>query len=359
MKACEVSLRDKIGQMLIVGFDGKSVTDESLIVKQIEAFNLGGVILFDYNLPLKTYDKNIESPNQVRQLNTDLKRFAANANKKYNRLELPLLIAVDCEGGKVNRLPERFGFPPITAANLVGNMSEESAAIVAANLADTLKRAQFNLNFAPVTDVDITPENPILGQLGRCFSDKGSIVAKYARIYVEEFQKKGIKSCYKHFPGHGSSLSDSHLGFVDVSDTWVDEELEPYRLLLKDPNPCDMIMTAHIINRQLDEKSLPATLSYKILTELLRFELNYKGVIITDDMQMKAISDHFGLKESLLLAINAGADMLIFGNQLSETPQDPKELIDLIVEHIESGAIPMARIDDAFSRIVSLKETCD
>jgi len=277
------------------------------------------------------------------------------ANKKHNRLELPLLIAVDYEGGQVNRLKEEYGFPETVSADLVGKMSDQEASQVAYALADTLSRAEFNLNFAPILDINNNPNNPILGQLGRCFSDKAEQVARCAHLYVEQFRKKGIKACYKHFPGHGSSSTDSHLGFVDVTDTWRDDELEPYRLLLNTSDPCDMIMTAHIINRQLDASLLPATLSYPILTELLRQELHFDGVIITDDMQMKAISDHYGLEESLRLAINAGADMFIFGNQLAKCPQDPKEVIDLIEDNVQSGAIALSRIDEAYARIVAFK----
>lgn len=355
MKSGEIRLRDKIGQMLIVGFDGQSITSDSLIVQQLEAYHLGGVILFDYHFPSKTYQKNISSPNQVRQLNHDLKRYYSMANKKHNRLELPLLIAVDYEGGSVNRLKSDYGFPSTLSADLVGKMEEQAAIQVALTLAETLSRAEFNLNFAPVLDVNVNPNNPILGQLGRCFSDNAKDVARFAAIYAEQFRKKGIHACYKHFPGHGSATVDSHLGFVDVTDTWRDEELEPYRLLLHSNGACDMIMTAHIINRRLDASSLPATLSYPILTELLRQKLHFDGIIITDDMQMKAITAHFGLEESLRLAINAGADMFIFGNQLVNPPQDPKEIIDLIEANVQSGAISLSRINEAYERIVAFK----
>lgn len=351
----DVSLRDKIGQMLIIGFDGKYVTDQASIVQQITDCYLGGVILFDYHFPSQTYDKNIENPEQVRALNADLQRFNAVANATHQRPALPLLIAVDYEGGAVDRLKERYGFPATIAANVVGQMRDDEAKQVISAMACTLKEVGFNLNFAPVLDVNVNPDNPILGKLGRCFSDHASEVARFGRMYAEGLVKQGIQPVYKHFPGHGSSQADSHLGFVDVTKTWQNVELEPYRLLLGKSDKCGMIMTAHIINRQLDESGLPATLSYKMLTELLRNELHYDGIIITDDMQMKAISDQFGLDESLRLAVNAGADMFIFGNQLVDKPQDPREIIDMIEANVLSGAISEARIDEAYARIVAFK----
>ncbi len=162
---------------------------------------------------------------------------------------------------------------------------------------------------------------------------------------------------YKHFPGHGSSTKDSHLGFVDVTDTWQSYELDPYQQLLNSNESCGVVMTAHIVNRQLDESGLPATLSHTILTHLLRNQLNFKGVIITDDMQMKAISDNYGLEQALVLAINAGADMLIFGNNLSVEPQDPEQLINIIEAKVLSGDISTERINDAYQHIRALKKS--
>lgn len=356
-----VSLRDKIAQMLIVGFDGKQVTEQSLIVRQLDGCYLGGVLLFDYNFTTKTYDKNIENPTQVKNLNAELQHYNAILNKKHQRPERPLLIAVDYEGGAVNRLKESYGFPETVSAQKIGKMSHKKITQASDKMAETLKAAGFNLNFAPVLDVNVNPENPILGKLERCFSDRAQEVVDIARIYVKSFEEQGIKACYKHFPGHGSSQTDSHLGFVDVTNTWIESELEPYRYLRRELDGCKMIMTAHIINRQLDDTGLPATLSYKILTELLRQELNYDGVIITDDMQMKAISDHYSLEESLQLAVNAGADMFIFGNQLSKKPQDPVEVVDIIEKCVREGSISEKRIDDAYARICKLRvgKVCD
>ena len=216
--------------------------------------------------------------------------------------------------------------------------------------------AGFNLNFAPVLDVNVNPNNPVIGKIERSFSSDATTVSSYASIYSRHFLNQKIQCVYKHFPGHGSSTEDSHLGFVDVSDTWQSYELNPYQQLLNSNQSCGVIMTAHIVNRQLDESGLPATLSRTILTHLLRKQLNFKGVIITDDMQMKAISDHYGLEQALVLAINAGADMLIFGNNLSVEPQDPEQLIDIIEAKVLSGDINPERINDAYQHIRALKQ---
>lgn len=356
-KVSEVSLRDKIGQMLLIGFKGKKINDKSFIVKIIEDNNIGGVILFDYDSYSKTYDRNIESPKQVKKLNKDLQYFSKLGNLKYHRPQLPLLISVDYEGGKVNRLDEKYGFPSTLSAAEVGKQSLQEAEFTAKSMTQVLQASGFNLNFAPVLDVNVNPDNPVIGKKERSFSSDANRVTSYASVFTHYFLSQKIQCAYKHFPGHGSSTKDSHLGFVDVTDTWQAYELNPYQQLLSSNEACGMVMTAHLVNRQLDESGLPATLSYKILTGLLRNQLHYKGVIITDDMQMKAISDNYGLEQALVMAINAGADMLIFGNNLSVKPQNPKQLIDIIEAKVLSGEISMARINEAYEHIITLKQS--
>jgi beta-N-acetylhexosaminidase len=355
----EVSLRDKIGQMLLIGFDGKKINAQSPVVKMIENNNIGGVILFDYDFRTAQFDKNIESPAQVKQLNHDLQHFTAESNLKHNRPQLPLLISVDYEGGKITRLSEQYGFPATLSAANIGKKRVEDAEAQAASMAQTLKEAGFNLDFAPVLDVNVNPDNPVIAKKERSFSSDASTVARYAGIYSRQFLNQNIQCVYKHFPGHGSSTKDSHLGFVDVTDTWQPYELEPYRQLFNSGESCGVVMTAHIVNRQLDASGAPATLSHTILTGLLRDQLHFKGVIITDDMQMKAISEHYGLDQALVLAINAGADMMIFGNNLSVSPQDPEQLIDLIEAKVKSGEISQNRINNAYQHIVALKQSLE
>ena len=357
-EAQPVSLRDKIGQMLIIGFEGHHVDEHSTIVKAIRDDNIGGVVLFDYNPKTKRFDKNIESPLQVRQLNADLQEANHKAQLNHHRPLLPLFISVDYEGGeKGTRLNSNIGFPETVTAAIVGRTGDVAASRVAKTMATTLEDSGFNLNFAPVLDVNVNPDNPIIGKLGRSFSENPNEVVKYASIFSYQFLHHNVQCAYKHFPGHGSSTGDSHLGFVDVSDTWRLEELEPYEQLLGQDDACGMVMTAHLVNRQLDKSGLPATLSYKILTELLRHRLHFNGVIITDDMQMKAITDHYSLEKAVTLAVNAGVDMFIFGNQLSDIPQDPKKIIDLIEAKVKSGEISEQRINEAYQHIKAMKKT--
>lgn len=353
----EVGLRDKIGQMLLMGVDGKTIHAKSPVVQMIKKDNIGGVILFDYDIRTHTFDKNIESPAQVKQLSNDLQRVAQEANFKYHRPQLPLFISVDYEGGKVTRLSEQYGFPVTQSAANIGKRGDNLAKAQAVVMAKTLREAGLNLNFAPVLDVNVNPDNPAIAKKERSFSSDASTVARYAGIYSRQFLFHHIQCGYKHFPGHGSSTKDSHLDFVDVTATWQPYELEPYRQLLSTKDACGVVMTAHIVNRQLDPAGVPATLSRTILTGFLRDQLHFKGVIITDDMQMKAISDHYGLDQALVLAINAGADMMIFGNNLTVAPQDPAQLIDLIEAKVKSGEISQERINDAYQHIVALKQS--
>ncbi|RMX21711.1 glycoside hydrolase family 3 protein [Legionella jordanis] len=357
IQAENISLHDKIGQLLIIGFEGKEINHESPVVQAIERSNIGGVILFDYNYRTQTFDKNIANPEQVKKLNKDLQNSTRAANQKHKRPHLPLIISVDYEGGSVNRLSSDYGFPKIPAAADVGQLTAEAANDVAATMSATLQEANFNLDFAPDVDVNVNPDNPIIGLLGRSFSANPILVGLYGGIYSQNFLQNSIQCAYKHFPGHGSSNSDSHLGFVDVTDSWQDYELDPYRLLLNSEQACGMLMTAHIVNRNLDASGLPATLSHRVLTDILRGDLQFKGVIITDDMQMKAISEHYGLESAVTLALNAGADMLLFGNQLSDTPQDPEEIIELIAAKVKSGEIAESRINDAYEHVLTFKKS--
>ena len=217
-----------------------------------------------------------------------------------------------------------------------------------------MKSLGFNLNFAPVVDLELNGMQGIIGPLQRSFSEKPEVVSRVARQFVDVFSQYGVACSYKHFPGHGSALGDTHKGFVDVTDTFQAAELLPYKTLLPKSDKPVMVMTAHVVNRHLDPSGLPATLSHKILTGLLRDEIGFDGVIISDDLQMQAIAEHYSLEETLCLTINAGADMLIFGNQLGEN--SAPEIINIIEQAVVDHKIDLNRIDEAFGRIVRLKQ---
>jgi beta-N-acetylhexosaminidase len=336
----DIKLKQEIGRMVIVGFDEKKVDAESQIIKDINNYSLGGVILFDrfYNDRNKT--KNISSPKQLKALTSALK---ALSNK-------PILIAVDQEGGKVARLKPKYGFKKIPSAKTISQLPIVDAQQFYKQQALMLKQNGINCDFAPVVDVALNPKNKVIVGLERSYSSNPKEVQKYAKIFIDALREQNIISVLKHFPGHGSSLADSHKGFVDITNTWQELELEPYKALIKDGD-VDMIMTAHVFNKKLDAQ-YPATLSYNVNTKLLRKKLGFGGVVVSDDLQMRAITKHYTLKQSLTLAINSGVDMVLFGNQLSHNT--PKEIVEAIFEEVKNGNIPYKRIQDANKHIQNL-----
>ena len=333
----DAKLKKMIGRMLLVGFPNETIDKNSEIVGYIKRYELGGVILFDRFYTDRTKTKNISSPEQLKLLTSKLKSFS---NK-------PLLISVDQEGGKVARLKPSYGFQATPSAKVVSRQDEYMTKHIYNALASTLKDAGINCNFAPVVDLELNKENKVIYGLKRSYGSDPKKVVKYADIFMSSLQDKGITSVLKHFPGHGSSRSDSHKGFVDITNTWSKKELEPYKELINSGN-VQMIMTAHVFNSFLDEK-YPATLSYNVNTKLLREKLGYDGVVISDDLQMKAISKHYSLEQTVTLAINSGVDILLFGNQLAT--QNIDELVEVILAQVKNGAISMKRVLESNKRL--------
>jgi beta-N-acetylhexosaminidase len=337
-------LRNKIEQMLIIGFRG--TTANQYITQTLKDMNLGGVILFDRDVPSSgEIERNIVDPNQTKKLISDLKEIRSD-----------IFVAVDAEGGYVNRLKEKYGFTNIPSAEEMGKGTTEQTKEYGIFLGQQLDSLGFNLNFAPVVDVNVNPENPVIGYLERSFSDNPENVYNHAKSFIEGLHQSNIISAIKHFPGHGSSNNDSHLGMVDVTNTYKEEELLPYKLLIEDGYN-DMVMTAHIVNNNIDE-NYPATLSPLFLQNILREELNFKGVIVSDDMQMGAIIDHYGFEEGLIMAINAGCDLLILSNNgLGEYDElIPHKAVDVIVDAVKNNSISADQINQSYNKIKSLKE---
>ncbi|WP_234567270.1 glycoside hydrolase family 3 protein [Rhodohalobacter sp. 614A] len=341
----EPTLEEKIGQMLMIGFKGFEVSDTSHIVRDIQEYNLGGVVLFDYDVPTGKAERNIESPDQVKLLISQLNDLS----------ETPLFIAVDQEGGRVARLKESRGFKPNVSAQYLGEINNaDSTRLYAEIMAEQLQDLGFNVNFAPVVDLNINPENPVIGRVERSFSPDPEVVVNQTSIFLEEFSEHHILGVLKHFPGHGSAWNDSHVGMADVTETWQKSELEPYRQLIeKDYNFA--VMTAHVFNENLDPE-WPATLSQKVQTEILREELGFDGVLFSDDMQMEAIRSFYGLKTSLEHAINAGVDVVVFGNNSVYQPDIVPRAVQIIKEQVEKNNIPIERIDESYRKIMELKK---
>lgn len=339
IKAQTDSLDIKIGQMLMVGMPGTSANDSSQIIRDIKSGKVGGILLFEYNL---------------NAVNT-IKNLAALTSTLQNAAKIPLLISIDQEGGQVNRLKAKYGFKAMPSAKAVGDShSDDYATQTSFTIANALQLCGINLNYAPVLDIH-NPNCPVLGKRQRCYSSNTDSITHYAGIMIEQHHQLGIKTVVKHFPGHGSSLNDSHLGLVDVTKTWNEKEVQPYQALL-DEGVIDAIMTAHIINRKLDSSGSPATLSKKIVTDYLRKKMGFKGVIISDDMQMHAISSYYGLDESIRKCINAGVDIIMFSNNIKgATKYTPSNVHAVIKRLVKEGKIPMQRINESYGRIMAMK----
>lgn len=346
-----VTIRQKIAQMLCVGFRGNLLTDALELKKWLsDPDGIGCLIHFDYDYEKQSYGKNITTLEQLERFNQDIKTFY----QQHHTHELPLWLSIDLEGGRVDRLAKAEGYEPIPAAEDVARLSPSERQRIWHHTASLLQKLKFDINFSPVVDLNLSPEQGIFGPLKRCFSADPTIVAQLADEYLQVLQQYQIHGCLKHFPGHGSAKGDSHEGFVDISDTFELEELLPYRMLIEMQSPSALIMTAHVINKQLDKSGVPATLSKRILTDLLRNEFKYDGIIISDDLQMHAISKYYSREDALVQTIQAGADMIIFGNQLGW--DEPKLVIDTIEKLVQTGKIDSAKIDDAYRRIKKFKK---
>ena len=338
------SLSIKIGQLLMIGFRGMDAREGSAIEADIRERRIGGVVLFDYDVQSKSPLRNIESPEQLRRLTAELQQ----------RSSIPLLVAIDQEGGRVCRLKPARGFPPTVSAASLGRLDNaDTTRQVAGSTAALLKSLGINMNFAPDVDLNVNPNNPVIGKLDRSFSANSDVVMRQARLFVDAFHRQGVIAVLKHFPGHGSSTTDTHKDFTDVTATWSKKELDPYRKLIRQGYD-DPVMTAHVFNARLDSL-YPATLSKATVSGLLRSELGFRGVVISDDMQMKAIADRYGLDEAIRLAIDAGVDMLLFGNNVSYDPAIAEHATGIIRHFVEKGVISAERIDASYRRIMALK----
>lgn len=341
-----MDLRRQIGSLFMVGFAGTTLSGDAPICRDIVQHGLGGVILFSRRLNSHSPEANISSPEQLQALTTALQQTAGST----------LLIGIDQEGGAVQRLRQEHGFTQICSAREMGaaGADTENTRTQARTNADMLARLGINLNFAPVVDVNVNPDNPVIGGLGRSFSDDPAIVSAHARVWIEEHNRCGVISCLKHFPGHGSSKKDSHLGFVDISTSWREHELGAYRQLIDD-KLVDLVMSGHLFNQNLDPR-FPATLSKKTIDGLLRGELGYHGAVISDDMQMRAITDHYDFTEAVCRALDSGVDIIVFGNNLDYDPDICSRGVQAVLDGLDRGEISEERLHSAFARVQRLKQ---
>jgi len=328
MARIEMTSREKIGQLFMVGFLGTTVTPE--LASFIKEYKPGGVILFS---------RNLESVEQIVELTNDLQRCSQRS---------PLLISIDQEGGRVSRLPKGFTiFPP---CELLGRCnSSELAYAAAATIAKELKAVGINMNMAPVLDVNSNPDNPVIGD--RAFGSTPDIVSEMALVTAAGLQDNKVVACGKHFPGHGDTNADSHkeLPVVEASRDRLEAiEFPPFRRAVE--AGIATMMTAHVLYKALDDQ-LPATLSPSIITHLLREDLKYDGVVLTDDLEMHAIVDHYGSGDAAVRAFLAGCDVLL----ICKEREREVAAFEAVEQAVASGAISMERLDQSVARIQRVK----
>ncbi len=338
------SIKAKIGQMVMVGFRGTTPNHRGVkaVMQELREGSIGGVMLMKHN---------VISIRQVRTLTTAL-RQAARAGG-----QMPPFISVDQEGGRVQRL--KFNRYP--SAIKIARSSQKNAARVYGKLACEVRSAGINVNFGPVVDVDIQGRaNPIIGRMGRSYSQNPKTVAKYARQFILAHKRYGLMTAAKHFPGHGSSLSDSHKGFTAIPHWNRDAELAPFKQLASGgpAKSVDMVMVGHLFNRSW---GAPASLSHRAIAGMLRKQVGFKGVAITDDMEMGAIRKNYKWSTAVKLAVNAGNDVLLYSNTAKYTPFLGRKIRDTIARSICSASntskscVPARAIANAYNRIERLK----
>jgi beta-N-acetylhexosaminidase len=336
--AQKATLDEKIGQMILMGFPKGEV--DPILLKGIQSGMVGNIIYFEKNLPAQNTIATVQK-----------------MNKQYqSAAKIPLLISIDQEGGRVNRMKTKYGFPKsVTATYLGKTKSLDSARFYAGATAMAMKNVGFNINFAPCVDLALNPRNTVIVKVERSFSKNADTVALFATEVVKEHRKQRILTALKHFPGHGSSLADTHFGAADVTNTWSDVEIKPYQIMLAKGN-VDAIMSSHIVNSNLDPQGLPGTLSKRMIDSLLRKKLEFNGVVFSDDMQMKAVAANFSREQMIKLAINAGVDILCFSNNVPANEQVTyEELHSIIKKLISGGEISEARITESYNRVMALK----
>ena len=327
-----LATRRDIGQFLIGSMPGKTIPVE--LRSLAGEFDLGGVILFS---------RNIEAPEQVAEL---------SAESEVLGRAMPAWVSVDQEGGRVARLKEPFTkWPPMATLGRAGTQSTALAERFAKALAEELLAVGITLDYAPVLDVHTNPKNPVIGD--RALAEKADEVARLGSVIIRALQGAGLAACGKHFPGHGDTSTDSHheLPLVEhAPDRLRAIEFEPFRAAVAEQ--VAFIMTAHVLVPSLDEER-PSTLSPKIVQALLREELKYEGVILSDDLEMKAVSARYDVPDAAVEAIRAGCDGVLV---CSGDVDLQGRTLEALVRAVESGRIPTKRYDDAFLRLKRAKQ---
>jgi len=324
--------------MLMVGIRGTQLDTEFMdqTRQQIVDGEIGGIILFKHNIKDGTQLTNFIS--EIKGLN----------------VELPLLLAVDEEGGKVRRLRKSQGFNEFPSAAEVGqNRSLDEAFEIYSQMANQIRMTGLNLNLGPVVDVNVNRSSPAIGKLKRSFSSDPEIVYNYSKAFIDAHRKAGVLTTLKHYPGHGSSREDTHNDLTDITHTQETSEQLPFRKLIE-ASAVDLIMAGHLFDNDLD-KEYPASLSRVHIQLNLRDKLGFDGVVITDDLQMGAIIKSYSLEEIIIAAVNSGSDILQFSDPLDLDDNLPVRMREIIITAIKKGKIKPNRIHESYTRIKKLK----
>ncbi|OME98984.1 beta-N-acetylhexosaminidase [Paenibacillus sp. FSL H7-0942] len=331
-KLKQMTLREKIGQMLLCGFRGTEAAGD--VESFLRMYPIGGVIYFA---------RNVESPEQVERLSSGLQQIAKSSGN------VPLWISIDQEGGMVARITEGIALMPgPMAIAAAGSIDDAYQAAYISGL--ELKSMGINMNFAPVLDVNNNAANPVIGV--RSFGESPQSVAEYGARTIAGIQDAGIAATAKHFPGHGDTDTDSHLDLPIIThDRERVERLEliPFRAAIAEG--VDAMMSAHIYFPALEPERLPVTLSQTVLSGLLRQELGYEGMIVTDCMEMDAIAVNYGTVDAAVMAVEAGADLVL----ISHTAKLQAEAFDALLAAVRSGRISERRIDESVNRLLMYK----
>ena len=326
-----------VGQMLLVGMAGAK-PDEGTVAATREAIadgTLGGVLLLR---------RNLGSPVDIHLLMAQLHPRGAPVRP---------FVAVDQEGGRVQRLREEQGVASMPSAATLARRGEDEARSVYQRNAKSLAAYGINVNFGPVVDLDRERENPVIGGLERAYGNEPEAVTRLARTFLEAHRDEGIATALKHFPGHGSSRTDTHEGFTDISGSWDEVELEPFAALLEE---ADMVMSAHLFHERFaGPEGLPASLSRLAINDLLRGQMGYGGVVVTDDLDMGAIAEHYGFEEAVVRAVEAGNDILLFSRPTRREGFVPDLARRAICDAIADGRLDGQLVGEAAGRVLALK----
>jgi len=333
----QLTLRQKAARMLLMGFIGDNTDTDgaAAIAGHLEQGRIGGVLFLRHN---------VRSREGVEGLTRLFRSIAPDA-----------WMAVDQEGGAVQRLSSDLGYSPIPRAYVISEeQTVEEARALYTIAATEFRGAGFNLNLAPVADVQ-DDENSVIGRWGRGYGEDGQTIAAYAAAFIDAFETAGAACAIKHFPGHGRSSGDSHHGFVDITDSWSQVELDPFRRLI-DAGKAHLIMGGHLTHNGLDPAGDPVTVSRPILTDLLRGQMGYQGALITDDLDMGAIHENFAQRDAVIRSIQAGNDMIMMSNSAAPDPDLPVRFADWIEAAVADGELTETRIDESMIRLSFLDQ---